>query len=136
MLLVGPDFKPVHSTDHPLDGFSGLALAVFVIVSGFCIQAVQIPLPLWFSRLASGWAGRLRIVDRQTQHKLAGRQWRFPLDLRTAPFIGLLVLLATTAADGETIKRGIVGDASMRPYDVLVLFISLVSQRQLSLLFY
>lgn len=125
-MLVSSDFQPVESSDHPLDGFSGLALAVFLVVSGFCIQGVKIPLPFWFSARAARWAAKLRIIQSQTQSRLERERWHFPLDLKTAPPIGLLVLLASTASDGETIKKGIVGDGSMQPYDVLVLFISLV----------
>lgn len=125
-MLIGSDFRPLLSTTHKLDGLSGLALAVFVIVSAFCIQPLHLPLPRWASKRFGQWATTWRLWDFTTQRRLADIQWHLPLDLRTAPPIGLLVLLAATAADGNTIKRGIVGDESMRPYDVLVLFISLV----------
>ncbi|GAA5926803.1 uncharacterized protein JCM15063_000374 [Sporobolomyces koalae] len=53
------------------------------------------------------------------------RRLSIPLDLRTAPLIGCIVLLATTTIDGSVVRAGIVGDGGARPYDVLVLFISL-----------
>ncbi|GAA6028778.1 hypothetical protein JCM8097_007390 [Rhodosporidiobolus ruineniae] len=48
-----------------------------------------------------------------------------PLDLRTAPVAGCIFLLMTTAIDGSVVRAGIVGEHGVRPYDVLVLFISL-----------
>lgn len=48
------------------------------------------------------------------------------VDLRTAPLIGVLLLLATTTIDGSVLRQGL-GDETAKPYDVLVLFISLVS---------
>lgn len=126
-MLIGPDFTPVESTQRPLDGLSGLALAIFCIVSAFCIQAVPIPLPSWLSRTLWCLLTSCRVIDKHAQQHLRSARWHFAVDLRTAPPIGVLILLAATAADGNTIRRGIIGDAHMRPYDVLVLFISLVS---------
>ncbi|ORY64732.1 hypothetical protein BCR35DRAFT_295125 [Leucosporidium creatinivorum] len=48
-----------------------------------------------------------------------------PLDLRTAPVAGVVLLLITTTIDGSVLRHGIVGEEGVRPYDVLVLFISL-----------
>lgn len=55
------------------------------------------------------------------------RKLSFPLDLRTAPVAGVVLLLITTTIDGSVLRHGIVGEEGVRPYDVLVLFISLVS---------
>jgi hypothetical protein len=52
---------------------------------------------------------------------------RIPLDLRTAPVAGVVLLLITRTIDGSVLCQGIVGEEGVRPYDVLVLFISLVS---------
>ncbi|GAA6011781.1 hypothetical protein JCM10207_004242 [Rhodosporidiobolus poonsookiae] len=48
-----------------------------------------------------------------------------PLDLRTAPVAACIFLLMTTSIDGSVVRAGIVGEHGVRPYDVLVLFISL-----------
>ena len=48
------------------------------------------------------------------------------IDLRTAPLIGVILLLATTTIDGSVLRQGL-GDETAKPYDVLVLFISLAS---------
>lgn len=53
------------------------------------------------------------------------RPLSIPLDLRTAPIIGCLILLITTTIDGSVVRAGIVGEGGARPYDVLILFISL-----------
>lgn len=48
------------------------------------------------------------------------------LDLRTAPVIGVLLLLASKTIEVDVLRLGIVGEGGVRPFDVLVLFISLV----------
>ncbi|CEQ41207.1 SPOSA6832_02886, partial [Sporobolomyces salmonicolor] len=65
--------------------------------------------------------------------RLENRQLYIPLDLRTAPVIGCFILLATTTIDGSVVRLGIVGEGGARPYDVLVLFISLLSPLGISL---
>lgn len=47
------------------------------------------------------------------------------MNLTTSPPLAVLVLLATTTINGTVIRSGIVGDGDSKPYDVLVLFISL-----------
>ncbi|ODO11453.1 hypothetical protein I350_00233 [Cryptococcus amylolentus CBS 6273] len=46
-----------------------------------------------------------------------------PIDLRTAPVIGVLILLASTCIPGSVVRRGIVGSGGVRPYDIMTLFI-------------
>ncbi|GAA5912551.1 hypothetical protein JCM8208_001989 [Rhodotorula glutinis] len=53
------------------------------------------------------------------------KRLKLVLDLRTAPVVGCIFLLATTVIDGSVVRLGIVGEDGVRPYDVLVLFISL-----------
>lgn len=55
-----------------------------------------------------------------------GRKMYLVLDLRTAPVIGVLLLLASRSINVDVLRLGIVGDGGVRPFDVLVLFISLV----------
>ncbi|KAK8870032.1 hypothetical protein IAR55_000602 [Kwoniella newhampshirensis] len=57
-----------------------------------------------------------RIVDRS-------ERIYFYLDLRTAPVIGVLVLLAGTCVTGQVVRRGIVGSSGVRPYDIMTLFV-------------
>ncbi|WWC69727.1 uncharacterized protein I206_103670 [Kwoniella pini CBS 10737] len=46
----------------------------------------------------------------------------FPLDLRTVPVIGVLLLLASTCIPPSVVRRGIVGSGGVRPYDIMILF--------------
>lgn len=69
--------------------------------------------------------GRDEMMNRQPR-------WSFVVDLHTAPVIGVIVLLATTTIDGSVMKLGLAGTGQARPYDVLVLFISLVSSSSLA----
>lgn len=113
------------SQDH-LNGHSAAILVVFIIVSFFVIWPVQVPLlaPVqrWFLKFLRG----SRIIDTRTFDMLSRRRLYFHLSLETAPVIGVLFLLATTTIDGSTIRLGVKGDENVKPYDVLVLFISLV----------
>ncbi|GAA5948811.1 hypothetical protein JCM3765_003909 [Sporobolomyces pararoseus] len=63
--------------------------------------------------------------SRNSHLEFYNRPLHIPLDLRTAPLIGCIVLLMTTTIDGSVVRAGIVGEGGARPYDVLVLFISL-----------
>ena len=109
-----------------LNGFSGFILAVFILVSIVVIWPVHIPLPRWFQRPFLCSLKHLRIIGQDDQHTLSKRTLHFPLSLETAPVIGVLILLVTTTIDGSTIKLGVKGDEDIKPYEVLVLFISLV----------
>ena len=40
--------------------------------------------------------------------------------------VGVIVLLAARAADWTTIKQGIVGDSHMKPYNIVIIFMSQV----------
>lgn len=51
----------------------------------------------------------------------------FNLGLTTAPVIGVLLLLASTSIGGRVLRNGIVGIQGVKPYDIMTLFISLVS---------
>lgn len=113
------------SQDH-LNGFSGFILAVFIVVSVFVIWPVHIPLPRFLQSLLLKLLKALRIIGSREFDSLSARKLRFPLSLETAPLIGVIILLASTTIDGSTIRLGVKGDENVKPYDVLVLFISLV----------
>ncbi|EHY51895.1 hypothetical protein ABEF92_000357 [Exophiala dermatitidis] len=111
---------------HHLNGHSGFILAVFCIVSAFVIWPVRIPIPTALGRLIVSCLRRTRIIPASSYHELSHLQpLHFSLSLKTAPVIGVILLLATTTIHGSTIRLGIVGDETIKPYDVLVLFISL-----------
>jgi hypothetical protein len=107
-----------------LNAHSWVILPVFVIVSFFVIYPVRIPLGRRLTSFVLRVCCKLRIINEYDAGDV--EPLHFPLDLRTAPVVGVILLLATTTINGSTIRLGIVGDENIKPYDVLVLFISLV----------
>lgn len=65
-------------------------------------------------------------VSTDQQHQEDERV-HFNLGLTTAPVIGVLLLLASTSIGGQVLRNGIVGIQGVKPYDIMTLFISLVS---------
>ncbi|KAK5083538.1 hypothetical protein LTR05_006041 [Lithohypha guttulata] len=110
--------------DH-LNGHSGFILVVFIVVSALVIFTVHVPLARSFQHGLLRVLKICRVISQREFERLASRRLRFPLSLETAPVIGVVLLLATTTIDGSTIKLGVKGDENVKPYDVLVLFISL-----------
>ncbi|KIV89370.1 hypothetical protein PV10_08944 [Exophiala mesophila] len=108
-----------------LNGHSGLILAVFCIVSILVIWPVRIPLPHAVQQPLRRILHQARIIDDADYEYLSKRPLHISLSLTTAPVIAVILLLATTTINGSTIRLGIVGDENVKPYDVLVLFISL-----------
>ncbi|GAA6049333.1 hypothetical protein JCM3770_007292, partial [Rhodotorula araucariae] len=127
---------------------SWVALVVYAVVMGLVIRGISIPVPRTVSAPLLRLAVRVRLVDppqsvgpapasnpsvadapsiRDDPHPDPVCAWRLslPLDLRTAPVVGCIFLLATTVINGSVVREGIVGQDGVRPYDVLVLFISL-----------
>lgn len=109
-----------------LNGHSGFILAVFCIVSAFVIWPVRVPLPRPVGRRLLLLLRRTRVIPASVHAALSERPLYFSLSLKSAPVIGVILLLATTTIHGSTIRLGIKGDETIKPYDVLVLFISLV----------
>lgn len=110
--------------DH-LNGHSGVILAVFIIVSAFVIWPVHIPLLPFVQKAFLRTLRGVRIIGPSDHERYSKERLHFPLSLKTAPPIGVLLLLATTTINGSTIKLGVKGDDNVKPYDVLVLFIAL-----------
>ncbi|KIW69657.1 hypothetical protein PV04_05521 [Phialophora macrospora] len=110
--------------DH-LNGHSGFILAVFCVVSALVIWPVKIPLPVCLQNILLVTLLRTRIIGSREFHALSKRCLHLHLSLTTAPVVAVILLLATTTIYGSTIRLGIVGDENVKPYDVLVLFISL-----------
>ncbi|KAL2421175.1 hypothetical protein ABEF95_004714 [Exophiala dermatitidis] len=126
VLLAQHQQQQQQQQQHHLNGHSGLILAVFCIVSAFVIWPVRIPIPTPLGRLIVSCLERTRIIPGSSSRGLSQLQpLHFSLSLKTAPVIGVILLLATTTIHGSTIRLGIKGDETIKPYDVLVLFISL-----------
>ena len=73
-----------------------------------------------------------RAVDEDASPTDGNERVVIALDLRTAPVAGVIILLITRTIDGSVVRLGIVGEDGVRPYDVLVLFIALVSSSSVS----
>lgn len=114
------------SEQDGLNGFSAAMLVIFVITSIFVIWPIHLPLPLFIRIPIFGVFRLCRLIGPQRYHRIIRDGWKLPISLETAPFIGVLILLASTTINGSTIALGIKGDETIQPYDVLVLFISLV----------
>ncbi|GJN90034.1 hypothetical protein Rhopal_003031-T1 [Rhodotorula paludigena] len=134
---------------------SWVALVTYVVVMGLIIRGVRIPVPRFLSRPLLRALVKCRILDPPPlpqprpssptslkspadaptdtayppttlpSEPAVDRRLVIPLDLRTAPVLAVVFLLATTVIDGRVVRLGIVGEDGVRPYDVLVLFISL-----------
>lgn len=98
-----------------------------LVAVGLVVKGIRIPVPRVIAEPTLRLATKVRIIDPPQRRRLLapGKRLSVPLDLRWAPVVGVLFLLATTAIPGDVVRLGIVGDDSVRPYDVLVLFISL-----------
>lgn len=60
--------------------------------------------------------------------KIKFKKLNIHLNLHTVPVFCIIVLLASKCIGGEQLKYGFVGDEThLRPYDILLLFLSLVS---------
>ncbi|WVO17023.1 hypothetical protein L204_104710 [Cryptococcus depauperatus] len=101
----------VDGEQRSIDARSIVTLIVFFAVNVPVIWPLRIPLPIWVGRAWERMGGRRR------------ERMYFPLDLRTVPVLGVLVLLASTCIPGGVVRRGIVGSAGVKPYDIMVLHI-------------
>lgn len=108
-----------------LNGHSGVILAVFCITSLLVIWPVTLRLSPPLQRLLLSTLQKTRIIGDDEFDSLSSRRLHLSLSLTTAPVIAVILLLATTTINGSTIRLGVVGDENVKPYDVLVLFISL-----------
>ncbi|EGG11341.1 uncharacterized protein MELLADRAFT_90822 [Melampsora larici-populina 98AG31] len=121
--------------DRSIDGFSIFGLIVVLLVMIPVLKPMRIPLGQTLTRILRRTAIKLRLIDIPTPHEpdppisdlstQASDSWSLPLNLTTSPALGVLILLITTTIDGSVIRTGIVGEGDSKPYDVLVLFISL-----------
>jgi hypothetical protein len=81
-----------------LTAFSWVALATFLVVIVFVIYPVRISL------------------------RTCGKpKWSITLNIATAPIIGILFLLATTAIPPYVVLRGFLGSAGIQPWGVMIL---------------
>ncbi|KAF5350579.1 hypothetical protein D9756_008760 [Leucocoprinus leucothites] len=85
-----------------IDRFSIVTLIFFFLSTIFVIQPVKIPIRL-------PYLGRRHI----------------PINLNTAPILAIAILWASQCLGPKQIRDGIVGTEGIKPYNILILFISL-----------
>lgn len=118
LFLLSSEFITSNALVYPLgDGrCNWLDLAV--------IFPVRAPIPQIFVKLATRLLRAMRIVTPSTTPV---KRVSVRLNFITVPLVSVLVLLATSAFDGEIVRRGVIGADGIKPLDILALFISLVS---------
>lgn len=88
------------------------------------IAPVGIPIPQFAATQAAKLLVGARLIS-PTSKPLKQRHLR--LNLITVPLFSVLLLLSTSAIDGQIIRKGIFGADGIKPLDIMALFISLVS---------
>ncbi|KAG2341357.1 hypothetical protein BDR05DRAFT_965402 [Suillus weaverae] len=81
-----------------ITGHSVATLVVFIISIGFVIYPISIPTPRRIPRVS--------------------------INLTTAPILAIAILSAAQCLDPAVIRRGIVGTDGVKPYNILILFLS------------
>lgn len=82
------------------------ALVVFLLVIALVVLLVLVPLSVQLP----AWT------------RLKGR---VPLHYSGVPVVGVLLMLACGCLNGATLAAGIVGDANLKPYGIVILFMAL-----------
>ncbi|KAG8800228.1 hypothetical protein FRC16_003366 [Serendipita sp. 398] len=107
----------------PVNNFKAIfTLLIFLIAEFLVIFPVYIPIPKRFSR---SWKQEKRPINGLGDVDPVPQSYRIPLDFRTAPFIAVLLLLASECIHGAEVRKGIVGSDGVEPLNVMALFISL-----------
>ena len=70
---------------------------------------------------------QLEYADAQDEaHGHAAKRAYAPLNFITVPLVSVLVLLAASVFDAQTVRDGVLGTQGVKPLDIMALFISLV----------
>lgn len=97
-------------------------LLLFLLAALVTIQPVLIPVPI--PNFVPQWLYRLRL--RNDSAPLPSRIFKVHLDLNIGPVLAVLILLASKCIGIEEFRAGIKGVGDVHPYDILLLFLSLV----------
>jgi hypothetical protein len=84
------------------------ALVIFCTVIALVVLLVLVPVSVQLPSWRRGSPG-----------------WKLPLHYSGVPVAGVLAMLATGSLNGRTLAAGIVGDATLKPYGILILFMAL-----------
>lgn len=103
------------------DGHSVACLVLFLVAALVTVRPIIIPvtLPKSFGSLLY----RLRL---RTDRLLKRRTYHISIDLNIGPLAAVLILLASKSIGIVEFRAGIKGRGGLHPYDILLLFLSLV----------
>lgn len=99
-----------------------VCLVFFLFAAFVTIRPVVIPVRLPHS--AGLWLYCLRLRD--SKEPLQQRVYYFKINLNVGPILAVLVLLASKCIGNVEFRAGIKGVGDVHPYDILLLFLSLV----------
>ncbi|KAJ1903853.1 hypothetical protein LPJ81_002839 [Coemansia sp. IMI 209127] len=109
---------------------SWMVLATFIVVTGFVIYPLRIPLPYPVVGARSQKPGTSEcppmVPAQKKKYALQWRVVRVHMDMKLAPWIAILVLLAsTTIKFGSEVVHGFVGSDGIQPYAIVILIFAL-----------
>lgn len=121
VLMAGSSLPATRTYASPQ---SVVCLVFFLLASFITIRPVTIPtrLPTFVSSLL--YSLRLRDDKKPFQRQ----KHYFNIDLNIGPLLAVLILLASKCIGITEVGAGIKGVGDVRPYDILLLFVSLVYQ--------
>ena len=97
-------------------------LVLFLVAAFVTVRPLVIPITLPQS------AGSLLYHLRLRNHRLLKRRtFHLPIDLNLGPLAAVIVLLASRSIGIVEFRAGIKGRGDLHPYDILLLFLSLVN---------
>ncbi|BFZ61765.1 hypothetical protein YB2330_002840 [Saitoella coloradoensis] len=97
------------STAESINGFSIATIVIFILVQIIVIRGVNVPVFLpAFGDPSRKWV-----------------RTHFPLNLVTAPVLGVIILLISQCIGWSVVGNGIAGTDGIVPYNILILFFSL-----------
>jgi arsenical pump membrane protein len=102
-----------------------IALVAFAFTILCTILSPQIPIPNIYVLIIQPLMRKIRRSDTQETEANKSKFVRFPLDMGTAPIFALGILFACTTLNWSTFVTGVLGNDYIRPYSVLILFMSL-----------
>ncbi|KAJ3412130.1 hypothetical protein HDV05_001168 [Chytridiales sp. JEL 0842] len=94
----------------PLTVHSYLSLTVFTLIILLCIHPIRLRIPPF-------------LLSAAVPHFL--RRLRIPLNLATAPPLGVLILLVSQSIGVNELKDGVLGGDDIKPYSILILVFAL-----------
>lgn len=119
---AGPGFSLPASRSYS-DGHSIACLVLFLVAAFVTVRPIILPITLPNSLGSVLYKLRLR-----NDQLLKRRKYHLPIDLNIGPLAAVLILLASKSIGIVEFRAGIKGRGDLHPYDILLLFLSLVSE--------